>query len=115
MDVYRDCHYSKGSAYGYLINRCPDPPLAITTSKSHAYSHGRGHGHGQATIAGTAAALRRYDMLFAPGMILFAMLLLLLIAVAIVEAVDVIWKKSKEDEDDDEDEDDEDDLDEKIL
>lgn len=106
-DVYRDCHYSKGSAYGYLINRCPDYPLAITTTHSH--SHGYGHGRSQATIAGTAAALRRYDLLFAPGMILFAMLLLLLLAVAIVEAVDVIWKKNKDEDDDD------DGIEEKIL
>ncbi|KAL1969475.1 hypothetical protein VTN77DRAFT_8913 [Rasamsonia byssochlamydoides] len=94
--VYRDCHYSKGSAYGYLINRCPEHPFTIVTPpKCRVHSHGHSHGYGY-TIADTAAALRHIEWFFTPGMILFAMLVLLLVSVAVVEAVDMIWKKKNE-------------------
>jgi hypothetical protein len=89
-DVYQDCHYRKGSSvYGYLINRRPDHPLAIPPPKCHRHSHHQAI----TTIADTADALRQINRLLAPGMILFAMLVLLFVSVAIVEAIDMVVKQ----------------------
>jgi hypothetical protein len=89
-DVYRDCHYHRGSPYGYLVNRCPDFPLSVSASPN------RGHHH--AHFSDLDQPVRCDDILVGPGMVFLAMLVLLLTSIIIVEVADLIWKEGRADD-----------------